>query len=144
MLSPYRQSGLGLLALIVLALLTGCRSAPVVDFAPDPIHVIEVDGAQAAEGAEEAAVVITTHSSVVWLNSSAETLMKIKVLGFFDENDAVEHCFETRSECATLRDVLSPGDAASLRFPTPGIYYYSVNGPDQPVRGRIVVRDYAG
>lgn len=145
MLPHNKQRALSVYSLLILfVLLTGCQSAPIADFAPDPIHVIEVDANEAVLADAGSPLIISTDSSVVWLNSSDDTLMKIKVLGFFDDSDALEQCFETRSDCATLRDVLSPGDAASLCFPTPGVYHYSVNGPDQPRRGRIVVREFEG
>lgn len=131
----------GLLATCVLFMI-GCQSAPTVDLEPDPLHIIEVTDATPIE---RAPLEIGADEDVVWLNASEVDVMKVEVLGFFTEetleaSNPAAPCFEAHDNRATTREVLAPGDAACLRFPMPGVYRYSVNGPDQPIQGQIIVR----
>lgn len=148
---PRTQTAYGrlLILIVLLAALGACRSAPLVDYRPEPIHVIEIGDVRTDSDEPLAArtLLIEARQNVIWLNTSSDTRLRIEVVGSFDEPsiaipaDRAEACFEVTADGAHTRDALAPGDAAALRFAAPGIYRYRVMGTDPPVEGRIIVRE---
>ncbi len=137
-----------LILILLLAALGACRSAPLADYRPEPIHVIEIGDvlSDSSEPIAARTLLIEARQSVIWLNTSSDARLRIDIAGSFDEPGIVPDerdvtCFDVTADRAVTRDALAPGDAAALRFGAPGIYRYRILGPDQPVEGRIIVRE---
>jgi len=131
------RSTIGLATLA--ALLTACRSAPHERLEPRPIHVIEVSD----RAPEPDRIVVTADDDIVWWNGTGTSDIRVVVAGYFDPAEAPSPhaCFRFEDDEARTWRAVAPGDAVTLRLTCPGIYEYTVHGPQGPILGDIVVRD---